>query len=374
MANPSQGYSITGAPLALEDMVVTGVAGGEYGARGFLDAYDAASGKRRWRFYTVPDPGEPGSETWGRAPLPNAGGPTWLTGSYDPELRLIYWGVGNPSPNFYGGDRDGDNLYTNSVVAVDADSGKLRWHFQFTPHDLHDWDSTQVPVLLDAELGNARQRLLALANRNGFYYLLDRTSGEFLLGTPFVRQNWADGLDARGRPRVRPESIPTRQGVIVYPSVGGATNWWSPSYDPALGVIYIPTVERGSIFFASPNQPVDRDGETLGGGYSSVPGEGHVTAVKALDATTGHVRWQFARPARTIASDISGLLSTAGGIVFGGDLETLFALDAASGEQLWDFAAGGQIAAPPITYEAAGRQFIAIAAGHSILAFSLPRK
>ena len=206
VAENSSGYSITGAPLAIDGMVVTGVANGEFGGRGFIDAYEAVSGKRRWRFYTVPAAGEPGSETWGGSSLSNGGAPTWVTGSFDAELRLLYWGVGNPSPDFYAENRPGDNLYSNSVVALDADTGKLRWYFQFTPHDAHDWDATQVPVLLDGVVDGFPRKLLVTANRNGFYYVLDRITGEFLLGTPFVRQTWTDGLDAKGRPRVRPEN------------------------------------------------------------------------------------------------------------------------------------------------------------------------
>ena len=190
-------------------MVLTGVAGGEFGVRGFIDAYDAQSGARRWRTYTVPAPGQPGAETWADDSLRRGGGPTWLTGAFDPQSRTIYWGVGNPSPNFYGQNRSGDNLYTNSVVAIDVDSGKLRWYFQFTPHDLHDWDSVQIPVLVDAVVDGAKQKLLAWANRNGFYYLLNRTTGKFLLANPYVKQTWTDGLDSNGQstraPRIRPE-------------------------------------------------------------------------------------------------------------------------------------------------------------------------
>ena len=200
VADHAEGYSITGAPLVVDDMVVTGIAGGEFGVRGFIDAYDAATGKRRWRFYTVPAPGEPGSESWAGDSASHGGATTWLTGAFDPQTRVIYWGVGNPSPNFYGEDRKGDNLYSDSVVALDADTGKLRWHFQFTPHDVHDWDAVQIPVLVDTVIGNAPRKLLVSANRNGFYYVLDRTTGEFLRGRPFVKQTWADGLDASGRP------------------------------------------------------------------------------------------------------------------------------------------------------------------------------
>ncbi len=372
VAEYSSGYSITGAPLAIDGMVVTGVAGGEFaGTRGFIDAYDAASGQRRWRFYTVPAAGEPGSETWGGNSLSLGGAPTWVTGSFDPESRLLYWGVGNPSPDFYAENRPGDNLYSNSVVALDTDTGKLRWYFQFTPHDAHDWDATQVPVLLDGVVDGLPRKLLVTANRNGFYYVLDRITGEFLLGTPFVRQTWTDGLDAKGRPRVRPESIPTQQGSIVYPNNSGGTNWRSPSFDPESGLFYVPATDAGSIFFAFPKQR-DVGGLDLMGWATPVPGEDVIVAVKAMEATTGRLRWQYTRPPRQSAHIMGGLTSTAGHIVFGGDLETLFALDADTGAELWHMEVGGEVMAAPVTYEVAGRQYVAVAAGRSILAFALP--
>lgn len=369
VAEPSNGYAITGAPLAVDGMVITGVAGADYGARGFVDAYDSVTGKRRWRFYTVPAAGEPGSETWGGHA--GAGGSTWVTGSFDPELRLIYWGVGNPSPSFYGEGRPGDNLNTASVIALEADTGKLRWRFQFTPHDLHDWDSVQTPVLVDAVVGNVKRKLLAWANRNAFYYLLDRATGEFLLGTPFVRQTWADGIDASGRPRVRPQSLPTREGALVYPGVDGGTNWWPPTYDSDLDLIYVPTLDHGGIFFASPDHPVEVGGETLAGWDIANNDEDMIVAVKALEVATGRVRWQYVRPPRK-AHTPGGLMSTAGRLVFGGDNETLFALDAETGKELWHFEAGGWVSAAPVTYALGGRQYVAVAVGRTIMAFALP--
>lgn len=364
-------YSLTGAPLAIGDMVVTGVAGGEYETSGFLDAYDAATGRRRWRFNTVPAPGERGSESWHGSASRTGGAPTWMTGSFDPQLRLIYWGVGNPHPNYYADERRGDNLYSDCVIAVEADTGRLRWYFQFTPHDQHDWDSAQTPVLIDAAWNGQERKLMAFPNRNGFYYLLDRVTGEFLLGVPFAKQTWAQGLDKNGRPIVIAAAAPTRGGVLVYPSVTGAANWWATAYAADLGLIYVPAIERGSYYFASPERTVDQTGETLGSLTSMVPGERLVTSVLALEATTGHLRWRFDNPARLGHGQMGGLLSTAGGLVFAGDLETFYALDAATGAQLWHFPAGGQIVAAPVTYEADGRQLVAVAAGHNILAFAL---
>jgi alcohol dehydrogenase (cytochrome c) len=371
-ANHSTGYSITGAPLAIDDMVLTGVAGGEYRIRGFIDAYDAATGRRRWRFYTVPVAGDPGIDSWGGDPGGDGGAPTWLTGSYDPALRLIYWGTGNPSPNYYGEKRQGDNLYSNCILAIDVDSGKLRWYFQFTPHDLHDWDAVQIPVLFDAVLNGTKRQLIAQADRNGFYYVLDRATGEFLSGTPYVTQTWADGLDEKGRPKVRPEATPSRAGAVVYPSVTGGTNWWSPAYDPELQAMFVPTIDRGSIFYARPDLPVDDQGENLGGDAMMLPNENMKIAVKALDAATGRVRWQYFRPPRQRPGQMGGLLSTAGKIVFGGDLETVFALDSESGAELWHLEVGGVVQAGPVSYEIAGRQYLAVAAGRSIMAFALP--
>lgn len=374
VADHGEGYSITGAPLALDDKVVTGVAGGEFGTRGFLDAYDAATGKRRWRLYTVPAPGEPGSETWRGDSWKTGGAPTWLTGSFDPELRLIYWPTGNPAPNLDGRPRGGDNLYSNSLIAVDADTGAMRWHFQFIPHDEHDWDCVQVPLLIDAAWPGSSGRLVALANRNAFFYVLDRGTGKFLSGTPFARQTWTDGLDAMGRPRARPEAAPTEQGTLVYPSATGATNWWSPAYSPASGLVYVPTLDSGSIYFRA-RQYRYRAGETyIGGGSTAVPNESLTAAVKAIELTTGRIRWEYKRPPRAAPDKMGGLLSTAGGIVFGGDVEDFFALDAATGAELWRIGTGGNIVAAPISYLADGRQFVTVASGSSLITFALPEQ
>lgn len=374
IADSHQGYAITAAPLAVGDLVVTGMAGGDFATRGFLDAYDAASGKRRWRFYTVPAPHDPGGDTWQGESFRTGGGPTWMTGSYDPKSGLLYWGVGNPNPDFFGDSRKGDNLYTDSVVALELATGKLRWYFQFTPHDTHDWDAAQVPVLVDNVQGYPGRKLLAWANRNGFFYLLDRASGQYLAGAQFIRQNWADGLDQTGHPRLLANAIPTPQGVLVYPQTSGATSWWPSSYDPQLQLLFVPTVDVGSIVTASGTGDPD-PGEARGGSVEETqPNELMTPAIEALDVRTGRVVWKRVFPARrpNPEAETGGLTTTAGGLVFGGDLDTFFALDARTGTEVWSFETGGHIVAGPVTYELDGHEYVAVAAGTSIFAFTLP--
>ncbi len=249
VADNALGYGITSAPLAIDGKIIIGVSGGEAGIRGFLDAYDARTGKRVWRFNTVPGPGEPGHDTWGGESWKTGGAPTWLTGSFDPSLNLLYFGVGNPAPDWNGDDRPGDNLYSSSLVALDAATGALRWHFQFTPHDTHDWDANQIPVLVDATVEGRPRKLVITANRNGFYYVLDRTTGEYLRGTAYARQTWASGLDARGRPLVIPGTEPSETGTVVWPSLQGATNWFSPAFDARRQLLFVPVREMGSKYF-----------------------------------------------------------------------------------------------------------------------------
>ncbi len=366
IADYRTGYSITAAPLALKNLVVTGVAGGEFGIRGFVDARDAATGKQIWRFYTIPQPGQPGADSWEGDSWTTGGGPTWVTGSFDPQTNLIYWPTGNPSPNFNGDTRTGDNLYTNSVVALDADHGTLRWYFQFMPHDQFDWDATEIFVLLDRNIAGKRQRYLAQANRNGFYYLLDRETGHFCLARSFAQQTWAERIDNRGRPIVNPGASPTERGTAVYPGVGGATNWESPSYSPQTGYFYVPALEWGGVFYKGKSHY--HAGELFPGGsfqfYSSVNPQG---AVRALDAFTGEQKWEYLNP----AFHIGGLLSTAGGIVFGSQQDNFFALDAKTGRELWRVATSGRIVAAPITFLHDGKQMVTIAAGHDLLTFGL---
>ena len=371
VADWQAGYSITGAPLAVNDLIITGVGGGEYGIRGFITAFDAKTGEQRWRFWTVPAPSEPGSETWSGDSWKRGGAPSWLTGSYDPELNLVYWGIGNPGPNFNGDERAGDNLYSNSVVALDAKSGALQWHFQFTPHDEHDWDAVQVPVLVDAQIGNERRALMAWANRNAFYYLLDRRTGKFILARPFAKQTWAAGMDSAGRPKTLESSRPTKMGSRVYPSVAGATNWWSPAYSPRTGLMYVPTLEGSALVFRDPPRFLRNE---MFLGSASQPSAEVQTSVRAIDVLTGEVRWDHALTTRMEWHRLGGILAVAGDVIFIGDDDVFYALDARTGAELWHFNTGGRIAAAPVTYTVNGQQFVALAAGRSLIAFTLERE
>src|SRR5262245_7379156 len=294
VADYQLGYSITAAPLAIKDKVIVGIAGGDLGIRGFLDAYDAKTGQRVWRLWTVPGPGEPGHETWAGESWKTGGAPTWLTGSYDPELNLLYWSTGNPSPDWNGDDRAGANLYSDALLGIDADTGKLRLDFRYTPHDVYDWDANQVPVLIDGIVNGRTRKLVAQANRNAFYYVLDRETGKFLHGTPYVKQTWAQGLNSHGRPIRLANTEPTPEGTLVYPGQEGATNWFSPSYSPTTKLFYVQATENyGQVFYKL--KPEYKPGELFEGGLSrnlaGVEAEG---VVKALEAQTGKLQWEFA--------------------------------------------------------------------------------
>ncbi len=370
LADYRQGYSMTSAPLVVGDLVIAGIAGGEYGIRGFIDAYRAADGTRAWRFYTIPAPGDRGSETWPADALATGGGPAWLTGTYDPELGLVYFGVGNPGPVYDGSGRGGDNLYTNSVVALRAATGEMAWYFQFTPHDIRDYDAVQVPILADLAAGERTRRLMFWANKNGFYYVLDRESGAFLAGRPFSRQTWATELDSTGRPVENPAAAPTRAGVLVFPSTIGATNWWSPSYSPRTGLVYIPTREQGAVFFTGEDEY--EPGSMFTGGGGREVGEDAITALRAVDGLTGERRWEFVYPPPTPWYLVGGALSTAGGVVLTGAASDFVALDDRTGALLWRYNTGGRIMAAPITFLQNGRQHVSIAAGRAVLTFALP--
>jgi alcohol dehydrogenase (cytochrome c) len=362
------GYGITSAPLAINGLIVIGVSGGESGIRGFIDAYDATSGQRAWRFYTVPGPGEPGHETWSGDSWRTGGGSTWLTGTYDPDLNVVYWGVGNPAPVYNGDVRPGDNLYTCSIVALDAATGKLRWHHQFTPHDTHDWDANQVPMLVDTTIEGRPRKLLVTANRNGFYYVLDRVDGQFVRGTAYARQTWARGLDAHGNPIAVPGTEPSEKGTLVWPSLQGATNWFSPSYDARSGVVFVPVREMGSTYF---KRPVSYETAKLfeGGGEIVKADDEVFGAVRALDVLTGKRNWEH----RLLSPLWAGVMATAGGLVFGSTNEgNVYALDARDGRAVWDFQTGGGCHANPVSYDVNGRQHVAVACGQALFAFALP--
>ncbi|PYO98733.1 MAG: hypothetical protein DMD61_09135 [Gemmatimonadetes bacterium] len=357
-------YAISAAPLAYRDLVVTGVATPEVirGGQGFIAAYDANSGKERWRFLTIPTPREPGSETWAGNSWREGGAPTWLTGSYDPELDLLIWGVGNPKPVFDAAARRGDNLYSNSAVALRGSTGALVWYFQFTPADDHDWDANQIPVLADQATPRGTEKRILWANRNGFYYVLDRVSGKCVTAAPFAQQTWTAGLDPQGRPQPLSDSSRNREGFILYPGSVGATNWWSPSFDPTLNLMFVPVLEQGMVYFTSASSPPEPIG-----------GRPFYTAVRALDAFTGKQIWEYRREPRLVNNTTGGVLSTKGGIVFGGDQASFFALDSRTGRPLWSVETGGAIHAAPETFLADGEQLVAIAAGRNLLAFALPK-
>ena len=367
VADYKTGYSITVAPLALKDKVVVGIAGGEFGVRGFLDAYDAKSGKRAWRFWTVPGPGEPGHDTWAGESWRTGSATTWLTGSYDPESNLLYWGTGNPGPDWNGDSRAGDNLYTDCLLALDADTGKLKWYFQFTPHDTHDWDANEIPVLATAAIRGQERKVILFANRNAFYYVLDRSTGEFLNGRAFANQSWAKGLDDKGRAAPLPNIEPSEEGTKVYPSLNGATNWQSPAYNPKTGLFYVAVREQGGFYYKG---EADYQPGILfnGGGFSRIRHERGYGAIRALQPASGEMQWEF----KLFSPPFAGVLSTAGGLVFAGTTEGDFlALDATTGKSLWHFQTGALIRANAMSYLSGGKQHVVIASGNTIFAFAV---
>ncbi|MBM40685.1 MAG: hypothetical protein CL483_02020 [Acidobacteria bacterium] len=371
MADYRDHYGAVAAPLVVGDLVIAGISAGDTGLRGFLDAYHAESGDRAWRFWTIPAPGEPGSETWGDPEVLAKGcGATWLTGSYDPELDLLYWATGNPCPDLNGDRRPGDNLYTNSVVALRPETGALEWYFQFTPHDTHDWDAQEPLLLVDAEFGGRERQLLLQGNRNGFFYVLDRTNGQFLLGEPFVPQTWAEGLNDSGRPIVLPNTDPTEEGVDVCPAIRGATNWWATSYHPGTGLFYL-LAHESCMTYTKNDDPWQRGRSWLSGTARLADGSPNQKFIRAIDIQTGEVAWSYAQTG--YAQTYSGVLSTAGDLVFFGEDSGAFAaLDAETGDPLWHFQANQDWKASPMTYMVGGRQYVAIASGLGFWAFALP--
>jgi alcohol dehydrogenase (cytochrome c) len=373
---PKNGYAITLAPLVVKNKVVVGVAGGDYATRGFIDAYDAETGKRVWRFYTVPGKGERGSESWpGGEEMARGGGGVWTTGAYDPVLNLVYFGTGNPNPDYWGDDRAGDNLYTCSLVALDADTGALRWHFQFTPHDIHDWDAAQVPVLGDISFGARTRKVVMFANRNGFFYTLDRENGQLLVAKPFTATNWARQIGPNGRPVVL-ENVGTREKCL--PDQRGGTNFMPPSFDPVRQLFFVTARETCVTWVFERPATITPGGPAPSGGARRFEGgPEQYSALRAIDPTTGELRWEhrFRGYPSQITLDLSGgATSTASGLVFSGDNDGyLNAFDSTTGKLLWQFQTGAPIwGAPPITYMLDGRQWVVVPSGVTITAFALP--
>jgi len=382
VADPAAGYAMTMAPLIVKDKVIVGVAGGEYGIRGFVAGFEAATGKQVWHTDTIPDPDQPGHDSWRGADWEHGGAPVWMTGSYDPDLNLTYWGTGNPGPDFNADQRMGDNLYSDSVLALDPDTGKMKWYFQFSPHDPYDYDSVQVPVLVNGDWNGSPRKMMLWGNRNGFFYVLDRTTGKFLLGKPFAKVNWASGLDSNGRPIATPQPA----GMPTFPGIQGATNWYAPSYSPHTGLFYLSTWEDYGTVFAEVN--VDyKEGTRFAGGAntSPIPGADNPGGIRtgpinmytealatggvvAIDPHTGDKKWKFAMH----DVNTSGILTTATDLLFVGGREGYFqALDARTGALLWKQNLGGDIIAGPISFQVDGKQYVSIAAGNSLFTYAL---
>jgi len=370
MATVKDGFAATGAPLIVNGKVIVGVAGGEFANRGFIDAYDPQSGQRLWRFYTIPAPGEPGSDTWQGDIWQRGGAPTWLTGTYDPALNLLYWGTGNPNPDWDGESRPGANLYTDSLVALDPDNGTLKWFFQYTPHDTHDWDANEVPVLADLTIGGRPRKVVMMANRNGFFYVNDRVTGEFLFAKPFVNTTWAKEIAADGKPRVLPNTDPTEAGTVTCPDWYGGTNFMSPSYDAGRRLFFVTARETCARFVRRPPPPNAALGDrTMGGTVSLVPEPKRYGALRALDPVTGERKWEIAYD----DAGWAGVLATAGGVVFSGDHDgNFFAAESQSGRKLFTYQTGAAIFAPPTSYAIDGRQYVVIPSGATLTSFALP--
>jgi len=369
-ADKTRHYGSTGAPLVVKDQVVVGTSGGDSGVRGFLAAFDAATGKKKWQRWTIPGPGELGSSSWPGDSYLHGGGTTWMPGTYDPELNTLYWTTSNGSPDFVGDSRPGDDLYTACVLALDADTGEMKWYFQFTPHDLYDYDATETPILIDTVENGKTQHLLLQANRNGYFYVLDRTNGKFLRATPFVQKlNWAKGVDASGRP-ILTGQIPSPEGTYICPGIDGATNWFSPSYNPDTGCLYVIALERCDIFFAKPRK--FELGQTFyNTGTNRPPTEKSQKILLALSPSDGKAVWRY--PQVGSGRSWGGTLTTAGGLLFfGDDSESFEAVEASNGRVLWHFNTGQMMHASPMSYAVDGAQYVAIAAGSDVFSFSLP--
>jgi acido-empty-quinoprotein group A len=364
LADPKLEYFSTMAPLVVHDHVIVGVSGDVTDVPGFLESIDPETGKIQWRWNTEPDPGQPGSETWPKDSdaILHGGGMTWMTGTYDAELNLLYWGTGNPNPVLAGEGRAGDNLYTCSIVALNPDTGKLAWYFQPSPHDVHDWDAVETPVLFDAEFKGKRRKLLGQASRNGFFFVLDRTNGEHLVTAAFIDQTWASGVDSRGRPIAKPEAAPSPDGALVEPGSDGSTNWMAPSFDPQTGLFYVNCRRLFSVFYNT----VTGKAEGWGGRDRILWAN---TTLRALDYRTGKVVWNHELGD---GESLAGILATAGHLLFSADNSgNLLALDPTTGKTLWHLNAGGRMQASPMTYELEGRQYLIMAVQNILYAFAL---
>jgi len=362
------GTSITHAPLAIDGKIIVGITAGECALTGFVDAYDAATGKRLWRIHVVAEKGDPARSTWAGDSANFGGGPTWMTGTYDADTDTLFWATGNPSPDYDGSVRAGDNLYTCSILALNPATGKLKWYFQFTPHDTHDWDATETNVLVNATFQGKMRHLILHADRNAFFYVLDRDTGEFLMGKPFAKQTWAKGLDDRGRPVLVPGMDPTPQGVNVCPDQSGATNWASPSWDPQTNLFYLAVRESCALYSSITKEPRPGDPYT-GTGQQEEPGL-FPGAIRAIDPQTGAIKWNFDLYQGSVGA---GVLSTAGGVVFASAKDgNLIALDARTGAELWHYQTGAEINASPISYSVDGKQYVAVSTDSALFTFALP--
>ena len=372
LADYREGYSATVAPLVVKDKVIVGIAGAEYGIRGFIDAYDAQTGARAWRFYTVAGPGDPGARTWpaGDAYL-RGGGSIWVTGTYDPEQNLVFYGTGNPGPDYYSNAREGDNLYTTSLVALDADTGERRWHYQFTPHDVHDWDSTQVPVLGELPIGGQPRKVVMFANRNGFFYTIDRTTGKVIVAKPFVETTWAKEIGSDGRPVLLPGHLPDEDGTKTCPDLGGGTNFMSPSFDPTSRLFFVTARETCATYFAY-EQKYQKGEQYEGGGQVRPRDQKIFSALRAIDPLTATVKWEF----RYTSLSGSGVLSTGSGLVFAGDGDgNLMAFESRTGKNLWHYQLGFPLRSTAgTTYMLDGKQYLLVPSGSTLVAFALPQR
>jgi PQQ-dependent dehydrogenase (methanol/ethanol family) len=372
LADYKLGYSVTTAPLVIKDKVILGVAGAEYGIRGFIDAYDANSGTRAWRFYTVAGPGDPGARTWPQGDAyQRGGGSIWVTGTYDPEQNLVFYGTGNPGPDYYSNAREGDNLYTASLVALDADTGERRWHYQFTPHDVHDWDSTQVPVLGELTISGQPRKVVMFANRNGFFYTIDRVTGKIIVAKPFVETTWAKEIGPDGRPMLLPGHLPDEEGNKTCPDLGGGTNYMSPSFDPTTRLFYVTARETCAVYYAY-DQKFKPGEQYTGGGQQRPRDQKNFGALRAIDPATGQIKWEF----RYTSVSSSGVLSTASGLVFAGDGDgNLMAFDSRTGKNLWHYQLGFSMRSTAgTTYMLDGRQYLLVPSGSMLTAFALPQR